>query len=98
MFDAVQKQRAVNGAEDIQRVFTAAGIDAATYENARHSLLVRIDRQAERSGESVRGTRHPSFYVAGKYKIDNAGMASTRVEGYAKEYAAVVRYLLDKQP
>jgi len=25
-------------------------------------------------------------------------MAATSVEGYAKEYAAVVRYLLDKQP
>lgn len=99
MFDAMQKQRAVNVAEDIQRVFTAAGIDAATYENARHSLLVKglIAKQNEAvKAFEVRGT--PSFYVAGKYKIDNAGMASTRVEGYAKEYAAVVRYLLDKQP
>ncbi|MBH2860848.1 DsbA family protein [Serratia marcescens] len=99
MFDAVQKQRAVNSAEDIQRVFTAAGIDAATYENARHSLLVKglIAKQNEAvKAFEVRGT--PSFYVAGKYKIDNAGMASTSVEGYAKEYAAVVRYLLDTQP
>ena len=99
MFDAVQKQRAVNGADDIQRVFTAAGIDAATYENARQSLLVKglIAKQNEAvKAFEVRGT--PSFYVAGKYKIDNAGMASTSVEGYAKEYAAVVRYLLDKQP
>ncbi|MNI72315.1 Thiol:disulfide interchange protein DsbA precursor [compost metagenome] len=44
----------------------------------------------------VRAT--PSFYVSGKYKIDNAGMASQSVDGYAKEYAAVVHYLLTTQP
>ncbi len=79
-------------------MFTAAGIDAATYENARPACwsgLIAKQNEAVKAFE-VRGT--PSFYVAGKYKIDNAGMASTRVEGYAKEYAAVVRYLLDKQP
>lgn len=99
MFDAVQKQHSVNSADDIQRVFTAAGVDAATYENARHSLLVKglIARQNEAvKAFEVRDT--PSFYVAGKYKVDNAGMASTSVESYAKEYAAVVRYLLDKEP
>lgn len=99
LFEAVQKKRAINGVEDIQRVFAAAGVDAATYENARHSLLVKglVAKQNEAvKALDVRAT--PSFYVAGKYKIDNAGMASTRVDGYAKEYAAVVRYLLDTQP
>ncbi len=98
MFDAVQKQRAVNGADDIQRVFTAAA-SMPPPTNARHSLLVKglIAKQNEAvKAFEVRGT--PSFYVAGKYKIDNAGMASTSVEGYAKEYAAVVRHLLDTQP
>ncbi|CAI2398789.1 Thiol:disulfide interchange protein DsbA precursor [Serratia ficaria] len=99
LFEAVQKKRAINGVEDIQRVFAAAGVDAATYENARHSLLVKglVAKQNEAvKALDVRAT--PSFYVAGKYKIDNAGMTSTRVDGYAKEYAAVVRYLLDTQP
>jgi len=99
LFDALQKKRAINSVEDIQRVFAAAGVDAATYESARHSLLVKglTAKQNEAvKAFDVRGT--PSFYVAGKYKIDNAGMASTSVEGYAKEYAAVVRYLLDTQP
>ena len=57
----------------------------AAYENARHSLLVKVDRQAERSGGSIRGARHPRRSTGGTYKIDNAGMASTSVEGYAKE-------------
>lgn len=99
LFDELQKKRAINSVEDIQRVFSAAGVDAAAYENARHSLLVKglIAKQNEAvKALDVRAT--PSFYVSGKYKIDNAGMASTRIDGYAQEYAAVVRYLLDTQP
>ncbi|MDT3251885.1 DsbA family protein [Serratia sp. root2] len=99
LFDELQKKRAINSVEDIQRVFSAAGVDAAAYENARHSLLVKglIAKQNEAvKALDVRAT--PSFYVSGKYKIDNAGMASTSVDGYAQEYAAVVRYLLDTQP
>ena len=99
LFDELQKKRAINSVEDIQRVFSAAGVDAAAYENARHSLLVKglIAKQNEAvKALDVRAT--PSFYVSGKYKIDNAGMASSSVDGYAQEYAAVVRYLLDTQP
>jgi len=99
LFDELQKKRAINSVEDIQRVFSAAGVDAAAYENARHSLLVKglIAKQNEAvKALDVRAT--PSFYVSGKYKIDNAGMASTNVDGYAQEFAAVVRYLLDTQP
>ncbi|WP_346827131.1 DsbA family protein [Serratia inhibens] len=99
LFDELQKKRAINSVEDIQRVFSAAGVEAAAYENARHSLLVKglIAKQNEAvKALDVRAT--PSFYVSGKYKIDNAGMASTSVDGYAQEYAAVVRYLLDTQP
>lgn len=99
LFDELQKKRAINSVEDIQRVFSAAGVDAAAYENARHSLLVKglIAKQNEAvKALDVRAT--PSFYVSGKYKIDNAGMASTSIDGYAQEFAAVVRYLLDTQP
>ena len=99
LFDELQKKRAINSVEDIQRVFSAAGVDAAAYENARHSLLVKgmIAKQNEAvKALDVRAT--PSFYVSGKYKIDNAGMSSQSIDGYAQEYAAVVRYLLDTQP
>lgn len=99
LFDALQKKRVINSVEDIQRVFAAAGVDGTTYENARHSLLVKglTAKQNEAlKALDVRAT--PSFYVSGKYKIDNAGMASKSVAGYATEYAAVVRYLLDMQP
>ncbi|WP_448665444.1 DsbA family protein [Serratia plymuthica] len=99
LFDELQKKRAINSVEDIQRVFSAAGVDAAAYENACQSLLVKglIAKQNEAvKALDVRAT--PSFYVSGKYKIDNAGMASTSIDGYAQEFAAVVRYLLDTQP
>ncbi|MNG97976.1 Thiol:disulfide interchange protein DsbA precursor [compost metagenome] len=99
LFDELQKKRAINSEADIRRVFAAAGVDDAAYENARHSLLVKglIAKQNEAVKVlDVRAT--PSFYVSGKYKIDNTGMASQSVDGYAKEYAAVVRYLLTTQP
>lgn len=99
LFDALQKKRVINSIEDIQRVFAAAGVDGAAYESARHSMLVKgltAKQNVAVKALDVRAT--PSFYVSGKYKIDNAGMASKSVGGYATEYAAVVRYLLDTQP
>nr|WP_194716125.1 DsbA family protein [Erwinia persicina] len=99
LFDELQNKHAINSEEDIQRVFAAAGVDAGVYENARHSLLVKgmIARQ-NKAVKALDVSAIPSVYVFGKYKINNAGMANQSIDGYAKEYAAVVRYLLDSQP
>ncbi|MEX0633520.1 hypothetical protein M8494_21715 [Serratia ureilytica] len=75
-------------------MFTAAGIDA-TYENARHSLLVKglIAKQNE-AVKAFGGARHPVVRSRQIQDRLNAGAVRTSVEGYAKEYAAVVRHLL----
>lgn len=98
LFDELQKKHAINSEEDIQRVFAAAGVDAAAYKSARHSPLVKslIAKQNE-SVKALDVSAIPSVYVFGKYKINNAGMANQSIDGYAKEYAAVVSYLLDSQ-
>lgn len=99
LFDELQVKHGINSEEDIQRVFAAAGVNSAVYENTRHSMLVigLIAKQNE-AVKALGVSAIPSLYVFGKYKIVNAGMASQSIGGYAKEYASVVRYLLDRQP
>lgn len=82
---------------DIQAVFATVGIDAATYDNARQSVAVKgaIARQdAAIAAFGVKGT--PSFYVNGKYHINNAGIAAPTAGDYVNGFAQVVQVLLEK--
>ncbi|CNI73063.1 thioredoxin domain-containing protein [Yersinia mollaretii] len=99
MFEKLQRENAINGIDDIKKVFAEAGVSESVYDNIRQSPSVKtlVAKQNEAVKEmDIRGT--PSFYVLGKYKIENSGIADKSIEGYAKEYASVIRFLLDKQP
>ncbi|WP_064540201.1 DsbA family protein [Buttiauxella ferragutiae] len=82
---------------DIQNAFAQIGIDTAMYENARHSVMVKeaIARQnSAMDTYSVRGT--PTFYVNGKYQINNAGITASTPEDYVNGFAQTVKVLLEK--
>lgn len=99
LFNELQKERALNTLDDIKRAFSYAGVTSLQYENTRKSLLVKglIAKQNEAvKALDVQAT--PAFYVLGKYKIENAGITDKSVEGYAKEYTAVIDYLLSAKP
>lgn len=96
LFAAVLSKTLDNVAS-IQEVFAKVGIDAVTYEQARQSLMVKglIARQnAAMESFEVVGT--PTFYINGKYKINNAGIAAPTPNDYVKSFASVVQTLLAK--
>lgn len=96
LFEAVINKR-LNSISDIKSIFYQFGVDADTYEKSRHSLLVKdtIARQnAAIEAFSVKST--PSFYINGKYRINNAGIVATSPHEYVDNFADVVHALLKK--
>lgn len=96
LFEAV-KNKNLNNTSDIQSIFSQFGVDPVTYEQLRQSLLVKgtveLQKKAMETFE-VRST--PSFYVNGKYKINNSGILASSPHEYADNFAKVVRTLLNK--
>lgn len=95
LFIAVQRDRSINKLDDIYAIFREAGISPEAYNSARHSMMTRafIARQeAMVSAFRVSGT--PSFYVKGRYLIDNGGVKAKTPEGYVTAYAGLVSELL----
>lgn len=98
LFEGIQQQRSVNSAADIIKVFSSIGIEAGQYENTRHSMPVKaLVKKQNDAVEALNVTSTPSFYVLGKYRVNNAAIASSSADDYAKEFADVVRFLLEKK-
>lgn len=103
--DAVEKKlfaairgRKIRHADDIKMLFSGVGIDAETFENARKSAIVKnTTAQQNAAIKTFAVTATPTFYVAGKYRINNVGIAGTNPDEYATQFARVVKILLDAQ-
>lgn len=96
LFYAIHNKKLTSVA-DIHNVFAQIGIDANMYENARQSIMVKeaIARQnSAMETYSVRGT--PTFYVKGKYKINNSSITASTSEDYVNSFTQTVRVLLEK--
>ncbi len=94
LFEAVIN-KILNSISDIKSIFFQFGVDADTYEKIRCSLLVKdtIARQyAAIEAFSVKST--PSFYINGKYQINNAGIVATLPQEYVDNFTDVVHALL----
>ena len=81
------------------KVFSSVGVEAGQYENTRRSLPVKalVKKQYD-AVETMNVTSTPSFYIYGKYRVNNAAVTSSSPDGYAQEFADIVRFLLDKKP
>lgn len=93
LFEATQSKK-LNSIDDIKTIFAKAGIDASTYESSRNSLMVKgliAKQQAAVDAFGVQST--PSFYIGGKYKINNGGITAAASDDYAEAFAQVVRAL-----
>lgn len=102
LFEGVQKDRAINSIQDIEKVFNTAGITPQQYEKTRGSLPVKslIYKQNE-AVKSLRVTGTPAVYVSGKYLINNGGVSLSSgdsIELYPKRFSSLVNYLLIEQP
>ncbi|ATZ12410.1 protein disulfide oxidoreductase DsbA [Erwinia amylovora] len=99
LFEKIQQERSVNSVADIMKVFSSVGVEAGQYENTRRSLPVQaLVKKQDDAVETLNVTSTPSFYVSGKYRVNNAAITSTSADDYAKEFAGIIRFLLEKQP
>lgn len=99
LFEKIQQEHSVKSVADIMKVFSSVGVEAGQYENTRRSLPVQalVKKQYD-AVETLNVTSTPSFYVYGKYRVNNAAIASNSPDDYAKEFADIVRFLLEKKP
>lgn len=96
LFQAIQNQT-LHSIADIQEVFTQSGIDSQNYAQARQSLMVKALIARQNSAmETFEVVGTPSFYINGKYKINNAGIAAATPNDYVNNFANVVQTLLKK--
>lgn len=95
LFEAVQKNNTLSGSSDIKRIFAHAGVTQREYESAQNSMVVKslIARQ-EVALQQFSVSSTPSFYVNGRYKINNAGINADTPEGYVSGFVEVVSYLM----
>ncbi|ELG86394.1 hypothetical protein A311_03709 [Escherichia coli KTE146] len=99
LFEAVLKHRSVKNEDDIRAVFIQAGVDAGEFDAARNSFMVKtMTARQEQAAEEFGLTGTPAFYVNGKYQIKNNGIKDGSTEGYGKEFADVVRQLMETNP
>lgn len=95
LFVAIQQHRSINTPEDIKDIFIQQGVSSQEYNSAKHSLIVRsIVAQQESMAEKleVRGT--PSFYIKGRYLINNGEIKAETPEEYITNFTQLVKELL----
>lgn len=94
LFEATQGSK-LNSIDDIKAIFAQAGIDASTYESSRNSLMVKGLVAKQQSAINAFGVQStPTFYVDGKYKINNGGITAVAPDTYADAFANVVQALM----
>ncbi|QTF10520.1 thiol:disulfide interchange protein DsbA [Brenneria izadpanahii] len=98
MFDAVQKKQSVQNSEDIRNVFISAGVSAEEYDGALNSFVVKsLVVQQEKAAADLQLRGVPAMFVNGKYMIKSDGLDTSSMDVYVKQYAEVVKFLLDKK-
>nr|WP_181375173.1 DsbA family protein [Pectobacterium carotovorum]ALG88710.1 Thiol:disulfide interchange protein DsbA precursor [Pectobacterium carotovorum] len=96
LFEAVRNKN-MNSIDDIHSIFYQIGVDKEKYESTRQSLLVKemVARQNTAvDAFNVKST--PTFYINGKYKINNSGIITTSPQAYVEGFVEVVDILLKK--
>lgn len=98
LFVAVQINRSIKTEADIRRVFIEAGVPADDYDTAKKSPEVRtLTAKQEEAAKAYGVTGTPSFFVKGKYLVNNGGIQPPVERDYGKSFAEVVSVLLKQQ-
>lgn len=96
LFEVVQSKK-LKSVDDIKAVFAQVGVDAETYDNARASMMVKAEIAKQNEAiKAFKVTATPTFYVDGKYQINNAGIPVSNIDDYPAAFAQVVKFLLEK--
>lgn len=95
LFIAVQDKKSLRNEEDIRQVFIDAGISATEYDAVKHSFVVKALTQKQiHAAQSFEVQGTPSFYVNGKYILNNNGTGETSPDKYGATVAQIVKALL----
>ncbi|HBE6106725.1 TPA: DsbA family protein [Escherichia coli] len=98
LFVATQINRSIKTESSIRQVFIDAGISAKDYDAAKDSMAVRVLVAKQQNAAKAYGvTGAPSFFVKGKYLVNNDAIKSSSEQDYGKLFAGVVNALLKHQ-
>ncbi|EIY4899952.1 DsbA family protein [Klebsiella quasipneumoniae] len=97
LFEGLQVKRDIKTTADIVKVFNQLGITSEKYAEMQSNFMVKalIARQ-DNLVEKMKVSGTPSFYVSGKYHINNASLAQGDYDTYAEDMANLVLFLLNK--
>ncbi|MDZ1465056.1 DsbA family protein [Klebsiella quasipneumoniae] len=93
----IRVKRDIKTTADIVKVFNQLGITSEKYAEMQSNFMVKalIARQ-DNLVEKMKVSGTPSFYVSGKYHINNASLAQDDYDTYAEDMANLVLFLLNK--
>lgn len=98
MFDAVQKSQTLKTTDDIRKVFVAAGVKAEDYDAVLNSFVVKsLVAQQEKAAADLQLRGVPAMFINGKYMVKSDGLDTCSMDAYVKQYADVVKFLIDKK-
>lgn len=102
LFESVQTEKKLETKDAkavkavIGEIFAKVG-KKAEYDDAQESFdLKSLLKQQEETAEKLKVNGVPAVYVDGKYRIKSEGIDTTSKAAYAKEYAEVVKFLLNQ--
>ncbi|MDE9782917.1 DsbA family protein [Escherichia marmotae] len=95
LFVAVQINRSIKTEASIREVFINAGISARDYDAAKNSMAVRaLTAKQQEAARAYGVTGTPSFFVKGRYLVNNGAIKPSSEQDYGKSFAEVVSALL----
>lgn len=98
LFVAVQINRSIKTEASIREVFIEAGVSARDYDAAKNSMAVRaLTAKQQELAKTYGVTGTPSFFVKGKYLVNNGGIQPSSEQDYGKSFADVVSALLKQE-
>ncbi|MCZ8781127.1 DsbA family protein [Escherichia albertii] len=79
----------------IRQVFIDTGISGRDYDAAKNSMTVRaLTAKQQEAARAYGVTGTPSFFVKGKYLVNNGAIQPSSEQDYGKSFADVVSALL----
>ncbi|MDO3872085.1 DsbA family protein [Salmonella enterica] len=98
LFVATQVNRSIKTENSIRQVFIEAGVSGRDYDAAKNSMAVRaLTAKQQEAAKAYGVTGTPSFFVNGKYLVNNGAIQPPSEQGYGKSFADVVSALLKRQ-
>lgn len=98
IFTAIQLNHSINTELDLQTLFVTSELSLPKIKELWHSKHVE-DIYAKQSSLSTKLDVKfvPSFYVHGKYLINNSALDVTTNESFEKDFSDIIIYLLNKK-